>query len=290
MRTAVLVLLVACAAAQPTPSAKHEMFSQPEAYERFMGRWSRLVASQLIQLAEIHDGNTVLDVGSGTGALSFAIRDATKAGRIVGVDPSSAYVEFATKHADPLTHFEVGDGQDLHFASAAFDRTLALLVLNFIPDSERAAREMVRVTKPGGVVVAAVWDYGHGMEMLRVFWDEADAFDPTKESTDEAHMPLTHQGDLGALWKRAGLVDVEETSLVIEQHFASFDDYWSPFLLGAGPAGAYVGKLSKERQAALRERLRKRLLGDGPDHAIDLHARVWAVKGTVPSSQHAARE
>jgi SAM-dependent methyltransferase len=277
----VLVLLVACATAQ-TPSVKRDMFNRPEAYERFMGRWSRLVAVQLIELAEIHDGDTVLDVGSGTGALSSVIRDATKAGRIVGVDPSSEYVEFATKHADASTHFEVGDGQHLHFSSAAFDRTLALLVLNFIPDGERAAREMVRVTKPGGVVVAAVWDYGQGMEMLRVFWDEVDAFDPTMVSADEAHMPLTHHGDLAALWTKAGLAHVEETAVVIEQHFASFDDYWTPFLLGVGPAGTYVGKLSKERQTALRERLRRHLLGGGPDRAIDLHARAWAVKGTVP--------
>jgi ubiquinone/menaquinone biosynthesis C-methylase UbiE len=285
MRTAlVLVWLAACATGQKTPSVKHEMFSQPEAYERFMGRWSHLVALQLIQLAEIHDGDAILDVGSGTGALSFVIRDTTKAGRIVGVDPSSEYVEFATKRADARTHFEVGDGQDLHLSSAGFDRTFALLVLNFIPDSERAAREMVRVTKPGGVVVAAVWDYSQGMEMLRVFWDEADALDPAMASTDEAHMPLTHQGDLAALWTKAGLLHVEETPLVIEQHFASFDDYWTPFLLGVGPAGTYVGKLSSERQAALQERLRRRLLGDGPDRAIVLHARAWAVKGIVPQT------
>jgi hypothetical protein len=141
---------------------------------------------------------------------------------------------------------------------------------------------MVRATRPGGVVAAAVWDYSEGMRMLRIFWDEATALDPAIGPRDEAHMPLCRKGQLAALWKSQGLADVQEAPLTAALHFTSFDDYWTPFLLGQGPAGAYVATLSKERQAALEQRLRTRLQCDDADRAIDLRARAWAVKGTVP--------
>jgi len=137
------------------------------------------------------------------------------------------------------------------------------------------------VTRQGGVVAAAVWDYAEGMQMLRVFWDEATELDPTIGSRDEAHMPLCKAGQLGALWRQQGLENVQELPLTVALSFASFDDYWAPFLLGHGPAGVYVAELSKERQTALEQRLRRRLLGDGSDRPFDLPARAWAVKGTV---------
>jgi len=155
--------------------------------------------------------------------------------------------------------------------------------MTFIPDPAKALREMIRVTRSGGVVAAAVWDYADGMQMLRTFWDEAVAGDPTLAARDERSMPLCRQGELAALWRAHGLVQVEEQPLTIQLSLASFDDYWSPFLGGQGPAGVYAASLPETDRAALRLRLRRRLLGDGPDRAIALQARAWAVKGEVPA-------
>jgi SAM-dependent methyltransferase len=257
------------------------MFSEAEAYERFMGRWSRLLAPSMVEFSNVHDGNTVLDVGCGTGALALAVQDTVKDVDVTGIDFSAAYITSAKEqNTDHRVHFATGDAQALGFPDAQFDRTMSLLVVNFIPDRDRALKEMIRVTKPGGIVSAAVWDYGEGMQMLRVFWDEAGQFDADAMLRDEAHMPLCKQGELRAAWRNAGLQDVEEISLSIPLRFASFGDYWEPFLLGQGPAGAYVAHLPSERQDELGRRLRHRLLGTEPDHPIELTARAWAVRGT----------
>jgi SAM-dependent methyltransferase len=169
----------------------------------------------------------------------------------------------------------------MRFEAGSFDRVLSQLVLNFIPDARKAVQEMKRVTAPNGVVVAAVWDYGDGMEMLRVFWDEAVALDPDSASKDERHMRFCRRGELGALWREAGFHDVVEESLTVETRFASFDDFWTPFLDRQGPAGVYAASLTNTAREALRERLRTGLLGNGPDRPITLKARAWAVRGTV---------
>lgn len=266
------------------PASEQGMFSAGEAYERFMGRWSRQIAPLLVKFAEVHDGPPVLDIGSGTGALSAAVAAEAPSSRVLGIEPSEPYVAFArSRHGSRLVGFEVGDAQHLRLPSASFDSTLSLLVVNFIPDPDKALDEMVRVTRPGGLVGAAVWDYGDGMDMLRVFWDEAIKLDPSNDSRDERHMPLCRRGDLAALWRRHGLTRVSETALTIRTPFRSFEDYWGPFLEKQGPAGAYVAQLSPERRDGLRRRLRQRLLGDGPDREILLHARAWAVKGRVPA-------
>lgn len=241
------------------------------------------MAPDLVAFAGVDDGDLVLDVGSGTGALAAAVLATTAAARVTGIDPSEAYVaQAASSIGGDRATFEVGDAQQMRFADATFDRVVSLLVVNFIPDAGRALDEMVRVTHPGGVVAAAVWDYGEGMDMLRTFWDEAVAFDPSVESRDERHMPFCRAGDLSALWLAHGLTDVEETPLVIDTAFSSFADYWEPFLAGQGPAGAWVASLTPEQQEALASRLRARLIPDG-DGPFVLRARAWAVRGTVPS-------
>jgi SAM-dependent methyltransferase len=263
--------------------AEAKMFAASAGYERFMGRWSRLLAPELIAFAGVKDGDHVLDVGTGTGSLGSAIETRMPSSRIVGIDPSEGFIAYAKKNAKSgRAQYEVGDAQALKFKEASFDNTLALLVMNFVPDHNKAAAEMRRVTRAGGVISACVWDYNAGMQSLRFFWDEAVALDPAIEPKDERHMKLSRQGQLGELWKKTGLVNVQEKPLTIDQAFASFDDYWGPFTKGAGPGGAYVVSLSDERRGQLEARMRKRLLGDRNDGAFTLKARAWCVRGEVP--------
>jgi SAM-dependent methyltransferase len=259
------------------------MFANAEAYERFMGRWSRILAPLLVDFADPSDRGRVLDVGSGTGALAFSIAERRVHCQVLGVDPSTVYVshgESRNPYPDRVS-FEVGDGQQLRFPDATFENSLSLLVFNFIPDGNKALREISRVTKPGGCIAAAVWDYGAGMTMLRTFWDAAVAVDPTAEALDEWRMPLCRAGGLGELWKAGGLAQVEERPLEIRMRFESFADYWEPFLLGQGPAGAYLGKLDSERGQVLRSEVRRRLGLRDEDTAFSLVARAWAVRGFV---------
>jgi SAM-dependent methyltransferase len=256
------------------------MFTVSSAYELYMGRWSRQLAPMYVAFADPKNGDRVLDVGTGTGALVSVLEAALGSGDITGVDPSAGFIEYATKNArSSRMRFEVGDAQKLRFANASFDQALSMLVMNFIPDHDQAIGEMRRVTRPGGVVSACVWDYADGMESLRIFWDEVVALDPAAEPKHERNMKLTREGQLGLLWKSAGLANIQEKPLVIDQAFKSFDDYWGPFLTGVGPGGAYVGSLSGEHRQQLEGRLRNRL-GNG---AFTLKARAWCARGEVPS-------
>ena len=260
------------------------MFVESDPYERFMGRWSRRLARLLVTWASVEDQDSVLDVGSGTGALAFTLAEAIPSARVTGVDPSSAYVRAAqARTPGDRIRFLVGDAQALELSDALFDKTLSLLALNFVPDPASAVREMMRVTRPGGLVSAAVWDYGDGMEMLRVFWDEAVAIDPPIAARDERHMPLCRRGELAALWRDSGFERVEEQAIAIELPFESFDDYWQPFLGAQGPAGAYAVTLPEPRRTALEARLRSRLLGTRGDGPFTLTGRAFAVKGVVPA-------
>jgi SAM-dependent methyltransferase len=265
-------------------SQEPDMFGNAQAYERFMGRWSRLVAPLLVDFTNAPDSGRVLDVGSGTGSLAFAIVDRKPGCHVLGIDPSKEYIAYANSKnsfADRV-RFEIGDAQALRFPDAAFQASLSLLVFNFIPDPAKALREVRRVTTPGGRISAAVWDYGAGMRMLRAFWDAAVSIDAGAEKLDEKHMPLCRAGELSQAWKQAGLEDVHEQPLDSAMRFESFSDYWDPFLLGQGPAGAYVRSLDRNHSDALAAEVKRRLSVVDDDVPFTLPARVWAVRGTVP--------
>ncbi len=251
------------------------MFTNAEAYERFIGRWSRILAPFLVRFSGVTDNTRVLDVGCGTGALTAAILAAHPRCRVTGIDPSDAYIDYARGHLGTgNVELETGDAQKLRFPDAQFDASLALLVFNFIPDRGKALAEVRRVTRPGGSVSAAVWDYSDGMRMLRVFFDAAGELDPAAKAVDEKDMPLCKKGELGQLWRSGGLSRVEEKALEFEMAFPTFEDYWTPFLQGQGPAGRYVAGLDTAGRKALENRLRERLKAP-----ITLLARAWAVRG-----------
>jgi len=252
-----------------------------------MGRWSRLVAPRLVAFTDLPERGRVLDVGSGTGSLAFAIAERIRQVTVLGIDPSREYVAYATSR-NPFpdrARFEVGDAQQLHYADASFDAALSLLVFNFIPDAKKALLELRRVTRPGGRVSAAVWDYGAGMRMLRTFWDAAIHIDPGAEKLDEKHMALCREGELSALWRESGMEQIREEAIEIVTRFASFADYWDPFLLGQGPAGSYARRLDREQLQLLRDEIKRRLSLAADSASFVLSARVWAVRGNVPNSR-----
>lgn len=276
------------AAAQPKQEAtlkerEAAMFSTSAGYERYMGRWSRRLVPEFIAFARVGPRDHVLDVGTGTGALAAGLLKGLPSVSVVGVDPSEAFLAYAKANFESdRVAFEPGDAQSLRFADATFDQTMALLVMNFIPDHDRAIREMRRVTRRGGGVSACVWDYDAGMEMIRIFWDELVAEVPALEAKHQRNTKFARAGELGDLWRKAGLVRVEERPIVIEQGFASFDDYWQPFLGRTGAAGALVGSLTDAQKTAVEGRLRTRLLSGGADRPFTLKARAWCVRGDVP--------
>src|SRR5215471_12316452 len=208
------------------------MFANAKAYEQFMGRWSRLMAPLLIEFAGIVDEGWLLDIGSGTGSLSFEVVQRKKNVHVVGIDPSKEFIEYSNStNAEPdQVKFEIGDAQRLPFTDGTFDSSLSLLVFNFIPDPLRALQEACRVTRSGGVIAAAVWDYGREMQMLRTFWDAAASIDERAGKLDEARMPLCRPGELSDLWLKVGLTSVVEQPLDVQMRFLSFEDYWHPFL------------------------------------------------------------
>lgn len=251
-----------------------------EAYEPYVGRWSRLVAAELLAWLAVPPGLRWIDVGCGTGALTGAIASLARPAGVVGVDPALPFLSFGRRALDhPAVRFVAGDAQALPLASACADVVVSGLALNFVPRPERAVAEMGRVARPGGRVALYVWDYAGRMALMRRFWDAAAALDPAAAELDEGRrFPLCEPAALQGLLRDAGLREVEARAIEIPTRFRDFDDYWGPFLGGQGPAPGYAMSLDEERRAALRERIRS-ALPVAPDGSIDLLARAWAVRG-----------
>ena len=257
------------------------MFEVAEAYEVMMGRWSRQLAPLFVEFVGVRDGERVLDVGCGTGSLSATLARVTGASKIVGIDPSKGFIEYArTQVTDPRVTFELGDAQELPYADGSFDRCMALLIVNFVPDAPKAANEMRRVTRNQEVWLRRQCGTAVGlMSSLGCFWDAAVAIDPTAKRPAERRGSYGSAEALSDLLKGAGLTDIEVTDLTMPCQFSSFDDYWLPVTEGQGPSGAYLARLSEDDRAALRERLRQDLLGNRADGPFTLQAKAWAVKG-----------
>jgi SAM-dependent methyltransferase len=258
-----------------------DVWASGDAYEPYVGRWSRAVARQFLTWLGVPPGGRWLDVGCGTGALSGAILEVADPFEVVGIDPSAEYVAYARRRVpDPRARFVVGDARDLPFTSGAFAGVVSGLVLNFLSDPAVAAAEMVRVARPGDTVAAYVWDYAGGMELMRRFWDAAVALDPAARELDEGERfgGICRPEILTDLFRNAGLRRVEARALDVPTLFRDFDDYWTPFLGGQGPAPGYAVSLDEDRRAALRERLRAGL-PVAADGSIPLNARAWAVRG-----------
>jgi SAM-dependent methyltransferase len=263
-----------------TDVASKESWSSGDSYERYVGRWSRLVARDFIRWLAISGKSQWLDVGCGTGALSQTILDLMNPRHIKGIDRSEDYVRTARKNADvPVAEFETGDAQSLPAESDAYDAAVSGLVLNFIPQPNQMIAEMIRAVKKGGTVALYVWDYAGQMQFIRHFWDAAAELDPAAHDLDEGlRFPICDPAALSQLFQAAGLSKIETRPINIHTRFKDFDDYWRPFLGGQGPAPTYLTSLSEEQGIQLRERIR-RDLPFGADGSIPLIARAWAVKG-----------
>jgi SAM-dependent methyltransferase len=250
------------------------LWASADAYERYVGRWSRLVADDLLARLPVEPGSRWLDVGCGTGVLAATIRRRDPAARVTGIDPSEAFLGHAREAVDG--EFLVADARALPFPDSSFDAAVSGLVLNFVPEPARAVAEMARVVPPGGTVAAYVWDYAEGMQLIRHFFDAATEVDPAAATHDEGlRFTLCRPEPLRELFVSAGLTDVEVVAIDAPTVFEDFDDLWEPFLGGEGPAGAYAASLDDAGRSALQERLRQRL-PIAADGSIALTARAWA--------------
>jgi trans-aconitate methyltransferase len=259
-----------------------EAWDSGDAYEQYVGRWSRRVAVEFLRWLARPPGLAWADVGCGTGALTSTILAMCAPTFVCGIDSSASFVTQARQRITvPHARLETGDATRLPWDSAVYDITVSGLVLNFVPEHESMAREMVRVTRRGGRVAAYVWDYAGGMQMMRHFWDAAIAVNPNDARLDQAErFPLCQPGPLQTLFERAGLMSVTVCAIEIPTVFRNFDDYWRPFLGKTGAAPKYLAAAASDVQQEIRRYLESRLAST-PDGPIELSARAWAVQGVV---------
>lgn len=259
-------------------STSLEKWASGDAYEHFMGRWSKDVAALFLNGLESAENTSWLDVGCGTGALSGVIASTVQPNLLAGLDLSFDFVQYA-KHRTHSVNFINGSAVALPVCNDSFDFVVSGLALNFVPQPQQALREFVRVVKPGGIVSAYVWDYAGKMEFLRYFWDAAVTLNPHALGFHEGHrFPICHPDPLERLWKQAGLTNISIRPLDAITVFENFESYWLPFTFGNFPAPLYALSLDDRNRADLRDRLQAALPIED-DGSIHLIARAWAVSG-----------
>jgi SAM-dependent methyltransferase len=267
------------------PPASTYHASDGAAYEIFLGRWTKELAECLLDFAGFAADGGLLDAGCGTGSLAHAMVARWPARHIVGVDCAEPYIAYArARGTGAWPAFEIGDAAALRHDDGTFAGAAAQLVLNFVPDAGGALREMRRVTRRGGKVVAAVWDFRGGLVYQRMFWDTAAGLDPQAGAARDRLFsgPLALPDGLPRLFREAGLADIERGSLTIRMNYASFDDYWRPLLGGQGPVGTYVTALEEAMRCRIEDAVRCAYCSGAPDGERSLTATAWAVRGTVP--------
>ncbi len=254
-------------------------------YEQLMGRWSQKLASPFIEFAGLADGEKVLDVGCGTGSLTFALAKAADLSEIAAVDYSPVFVEEAIRrNIDPRIKIGQADACSLPFEDGGFDRALALLVLHFVPEAGRAVGEMHRVVRPGGVVAAAVWDHLGGMPGMRMMVDTVAALSETGRQLRNRYcfQPMMEPGEMKRTFVEQGLLDVTETQLVIRMEYQNFNDYWAPIAAGEGPLGKYVATLDPAERARIDAAVRDAYEAGRSDGPRSFANVAWACRGIVP--------
>lgn len=264
-----------------------DMWTSAAAYERYMGRWSRVVAREFVAWLDRAAGLRWLDVGCGTGVLSTVVAERCEPRAVLGCDRSDQFVSAAAQFtasspASGSPRFLVADASALPVRDGVFDVAISGLTLNFLPEPAIGVSELTRSVRPGGLVAAYVWDYGDGMGLLRRFWDAAAETDPAAAVLDEGRrFPDCHPQALHTLWTGAGLTAVSTAPIEVPTVFADFADLWTPFLSGQGPAPAYVASLTPAERDRVRETLRTTVPTE-PDGSVPLTARAWAVRGIRP--------
>jgi SAM-dependent methyltransferase len=251
-----------------------------DAHDRFVGRYAPALARAHVRLLGLRKGHDVLEIGCGPGELTAALASAVGADHVCGIEPSEPFAE-ACRARVPDADIRVATTEDMPDFGREFAAATSQLVLNFVADADETVRTMSDAVRPGGTVASVVWDYRGAMTLLRAFWDAAVEGDPA--APDEGRtMPHCTPGGLRALWLRSGVSDVSTSEIVVDAHYADFDELWEPFLAGIGPAGSYCAALDPERREALRERYLTRL--GSPAGPFTLTARAWYVSGTAGRS------
>jgi ubiquinone/menaquinone biosynthesis C-methylase UbiE len=254
-------------------------------YEQLMGRWSQKLAPLFIDFAGVADGEKILDVGCGTGSLTFALARAADLDEIAAIDYSPIFVDEAIRrNTEPRIKVRQADACALPFEGGTFDRALALLVLHFVPEAEKAVAEMRRVVRPGGVVAAAVWDHFGGMPGMRMMVDTVAALSEGGRQLRARYcfQPMMQLGELKRTFVEQGLVDITEMQLMIRMDYQSFDDYWAPIAAGEGPLGKYVVTLDAAERARTDGAVRDAYEAGRPDGSRSFANVAWACRGIVP--------